>query len=46
MKKAILLDESHRLDPWSLDEGPTPKSDESRLNLHGIILEQKSIGLN
>jgi hypothetical protein len=22
---AILLDESHKLDPWPLDEGPRPK---------------------
>jgi hypothetical protein len=33
------------LDPWPLDEGPRPKSDKSRLNLHGTILEGKSIGL-
>jgi hypothetical protein len=31
--KAILLDESHILDPWLLDEGPRPKSGKSRLNL-------------
>jgi hypothetical protein len=23
--RAILLDESHKLDPWPLDEGPRPK---------------------
>jgi len=38
--------ESHKLDPWPLDEGPRPKSGKSRLNLHGTILEGKSIGLN
>jgi hypothetical protein len=27
-----------------LDEGPRPKSDKWRLNLHGTILEGKSIG--
>jgi hypothetical protein len=32
--------------PWPLDEGPRPKSDKSRLNLHGAILGGKSIGLN
>jgi hypothetical protein len=31
---------------WSLDEGPRPKTGKSRLNLHGTILEGKSIGLN
>ncbi len=41
-----LLNESHKLDPWSLDEGPCPKSDKSRLNLHDTILEGKSIGLD
>jgi hypothetical protein len=29
-----------------LDEGPRPKSGKSRLNLHGTILEGKSIGLD
>jgi hypothetical protein len=48
---AILLDESHKLesiklDPWPLDEGPRPKSGKLRLNLHGTILEGKSIGLD
>jgi hypothetical protein len=38
------LDESHKLDPLPLDEGPRPKSDKLRLNLHGTILERKSIG--
>jgi hypothetical protein len=33
-------------DPWSLDEGPRPKSGKSRLNLHGTIFEGKSIGSN
>jgi hypothetical protein len=35
-----------KLDPWTLDEGPRPKSGKLRLNLHGTILEGKSIGLN
>jgi hypothetical protein len=39
--RAILLDESHKLDPWPLDEGPRPKGDKSRLNLHGTILENQ-----
>jgi len=30
----------------TLDEGAKPKSGKSRLNLHGTILEGKSIGLN
>jgi hypothetical protein len=38
MEWAILLAESHKLDPWPSDEGPTPKSDESKLNLQGTIL--------
>jgi hypothetical protein len=47
----ILLDESHKLestklDLWPLDEGPRPKSGKSRLNLHGTILEGKSIDLD
>jgi hypothetical protein len=29
-----------------LDEGPRPKSGKSRFNLHGTILEGKSIGWN
>jgi hypothetical protein len=32
-----------KLDPWPLDEGPRPKSGKSRLNLHGRILERKSV---
>jgi hypothetical protein len=44
--RAILLDESHKLDPWPLDESTRPKSGKSRLNLHGTILEGKSIGWN
>jgi hypothetical protein len=31
------MDESHKLDPWHLDEGPRPKSDKLRLNLNDII---------
>ncbi len=42
----ILLAESHKLDPWPLDEDPRPKSGKSRLNLHGTILKGKSIGLD
>jgi hypothetical protein len=34
------------MNPWPLDEGSRPKSDKSRLNLHGAILGGKSIGLN
>jgi hypothetical protein len=30
----------------TLDEGAKPKSGKSRLNLHGTILDRKSIGLN
>jgi hypothetical protein len=30
----MLLDESHKLDPWSLHESPRPKSGKSRLNLY------------
>jgi hypothetical protein len=40
------LYEGHKLDPWSLDEVPRPRSYKSRLNLHGTILEGRSIGLN
>jgi hypothetical protein len=43
--RTILLAESHKLDPWPLDEGPRPKSGKLRLNLHGTISEGKSIGL-
>jgi hypothetical protein len=38
------LDESHKLDPWLLDECPRPKSSKSRLNLHGSILEGNAVG--
>jgi hypothetical protein len=42
LNKAILLVESHKLDPWPLlDESRRPKSGKSRLNLHGTILEGK-----
>jgi hypothetical protein len=41
-----MLDESHKLDPWPLDEGLRPKSSKLSLNLHGTILEGKSIGSN
>jgi hypothetical protein len=34
----------HTLDPWPLDEGPKPKSNESRLNLHSTIFKGKSMG--
>jgi hypothetical protein len=44
LNKPILLVESHKLDPWPLDEGRRPKSGKSRLNLHGTILEGKWIG--
>jgi hypothetical protein len=40
------LADSHKLDPWSLDEGLRPKSGKLRLNLHDTILEGKSIGSN
>jgi hypothetical protein len=38
------LDESHKLDPRPLDEGPRPKSGKSRLNLKSTISEGKSTG--
>jgi len=38
------LADSHKLDPWSLDEDLRPKSGKPRLNLHDTILEGKSIG--
>jgi hypothetical protein len=41
---AILLVESHKLDPQFLDDGPRPKSGELSLNLHGTVLEGRSIG--
>jgi hypothetical protein len=40
------LAESHKLDPWPLDESQRPKSGKLGLNLHGSILEGKSIDLN
>ncbi len=44
--RAILLDKSHNLDPWPLDEGPQSKSGKLSLNLIDTILEGRSIGLN
>jgi hypothetical protein len=44
--RAILLDESHKLDPQPFYEGPRSKSDKSQLNPHDTILEGKSIDLN
>ncbi len=44
--RASILVESHKLDPWPLDESPRPKCGKLRLNLHGTILEGKSIGSN
>jgi hypothetical protein len=41
-----MLAESQKLDAWPLDEGPRPKSDKLRLNLHSTISEEKSIGFN
>jgi len=38
------LGESHKWNPWPLDESPRPKSDKLRLNQHGTTLEGKSIG--
>jgi hypothetical protein len=38
------LEESHKLDPWPLDEDSKPKSGKWRPNLDGTILEGKSIG--
>jgi hypothetical protein len=35
------LGESHKLDPWPLDEGPRPKSGKSRLNLHDTNFGRK-----
>jgi hypothetical protein len=40
------LNESHKLDPWPVVEGSRPRSDKSRVNLHGTIFVIKSIGLN
>ncbi len=36
------MNESHKLDPWPLDEDLTSKGGKSRLNLNGL----KSIGWN
>jgi hypothetical protein len=41
--KAILLDESHKLDSWSLDEGEGLNSGNSKLNVHGTILEENQL---
>jgi len=38
------LAESHKLEAGPLHKGPRPKSGKLRLNLHGTILEGKSIG--
>jgi len=38
------LVESFKLVPSPLDEGPRPKSDKLRLNLHGTCFGGKSIG--
>ncbi len=41
---AILLAESHKLDPRCSNEGPRPKSHKWRLNLNGtIFLEEKQL---
>jgi hypothetical protein len=40
---ALLLAESHKLDPWPFNEGPRPKSHKWRLNLHDTILEEKQL---
>ncbi len=39
----ILLAENDKQDPWPLDTSSSPKGGKSRLNLHGTILEGKSI---
>jgi hypothetical protein len=44
MRTSLFMDESHKLDPWPLDEDPRPKSGKWRPNLHRTILEGKSIG--
>jgi hypothetical protein len=41
--RAILLDESHKLDSWPLDEGEKLKSGKSKLNVHGTILEENQL---
>jgi hypothetical protein len=42
--RAILLVESHKLDPQPLDDGEKLKIGQSRLNIHGAIFKGKSIG--
>jgi hypothetical protein len=37
------LAENDKLDSWRLNMSSSPKSGKSRLNLHGTILEGKSI---
>jgi hypothetical protein len=37
------MDESHKLDPWHLDESPRPKSGELRLNLNDIIWKENEL---
>jgi hypothetical protein len=44
--RTILLVESHKLDPWPLDEGPKLKSGKLKLKLQSTNLEGKSIGLD
>ncbi len=41
--RAILLDESHKLDSWPLDEGEQLKSGKLKLNVHGTILEENQL---
>jgi hypothetical protein len=41
--RAILLDESHKLDSWPLDEIDGIKSGKSKLNVHGTILEENQL---
>jgi len=41
--RAILLDESHKLDSWPLDEVEGIKSGKSKLNVHGTILEENQL---
>jgi len=41
----MLLDGSYKLDPWPLNKGPRPKNVKLKVNLHGTILEGKSIDL-
>jgi len=41
----MLLDESHKLDPWPLNKGPRPKGVKLKVNLDGTIWEGKSIDL-